>query len=100
MNEYIIIDKDALLKRIEELEDLRKYSSSDNNDYYKGQIMALNNILSQSTPLIPEIERAIEYGLSSFEDFDADSNYDAASRIQGLKEIQQDYISNLKLDLC
>jgi hypothetical protein len=37
---------------------------------------------------------AIKHGLNSFEDFDAESNYDEESRKQGLKEIQKEYIEN------
>lgn len=50
--EYVIINKTAIQKRIEELENLRKNSSSENNDYYQGQIKSLNEVVSQSTPLI------------------------------------------------
>lgn len=120
--EYVIINKTTLLKRIEEIiveqkniikklkklyEDLKgsnKYFDyKDNLSRYftalTNEKRLLEKILSQSTPLIPEIEKAIQFGLFSFEEFDANSNYDAQSRIEGLKEIQQDYISNLKLDI-
>ena len=53
--------------------------SSDNNDYYQGQIKSLKQILSQSTPLIPEIEKVYNYNLNK-------------------KEFGW-YISNLKLDI-
>ena len=45
--------------------------------------MILKELLSQSTPLIPEIEKAFDAGMYQ----DADYQY------------KQDYISNLKLDL-
>jgi uncharacterized coiled-coil protein SlyX len=98
-DEYIIINKTALEKRIEELETGIKTLSLSDGFKDIGKIEALKQILSQSTPLIPEIEKALEYGLNSFEDFDETSNYDEESRKEGLKEIQQDYISNLKLDI-
>ena len=60
MKKYAIINIDAIQKRIEELEYSRKYSSSDNNDYYQGQIKSLKEIISKSTPLIPEIEKAFD----------------------------------------
>lgn len=85
-NEYIIVNKAAIQKRIEELEDLRKNTSSDNNDYYQGQIKSLKETLSKSTPLIPEIEKAYFegecYGIGT----------DAYIK-------KEDYITNLKLDI-
>ena len=84
--EYLIINKTAIQKRIEELEYLRKHSSSDNNDYYQGQIKALNEILSQSTPLIPEVEKAFEEGFDKCLEDNTIMN-------------PTDYISNLKLDI-
>lgn len=44
--------------------------------------------------LLSLIRRAVEYGLYSFEDFDADSNYDEESRAEGLREIQDSFIEN------
>ena len=97
MNEYIIINKTAIQKRIEELEDSRKYSSSDNNDYYQEQIKSLKEIISQSTPLIPEIEKAFDAGKSvgiiSYQPRWATLDKELYN------ERKQDYISNLKLDI-
>ena len=82
-NEYIIINKTAIQKRIEELE----ATDTASWEYQLGQINTLKQILSQSTPLISEIERSIDYGIrKSF-----------SSKKHG--EIKQDYISNLKLDI-
>ena len=98
--EYFIISKTAIQKRIEELENLRNHSSSDNNDYYQGQIKSLKYILSQSTPLIPEIEKAFEQGQNSVEaimkceEF-GDMDWYAAKKITQSK---QEYIANLKLN--
>lgn len=57
-HEYVIIDKTAIQKRIEELETrIGSYKRSDPRDYsyLSGKIHQLKQILSQSTPLIPEI---------------------------------------------
>lgn len=86
MNEYIIVNKTAIQKRIEELE--KDYNEKDeaNDEQWCsiicGQIIALKQILSQSTPLIPEIEKAW-----------LDGNLGCS------RDYSQDYISNLKLDI-
>ena len=84
--EYIIINRTAIQQRIDELEYLRKHSSSDNNDYYQGQIKALNEILSQSTPLIPEIEKAFQQGVLFCQ-----------SPLENIN--LKNHITNLKLDI-
>ena len=120
-DEYIIINKSVLEKRIEELfteakelleedglewqDEFLNYKDfspnfegySDNSKYFyiiMGKIESLQDFLSQSTPLIPEIEKA----------FDAGSDYgeDCANSSMGVGEDypnKQNYISNLKLDL-
>lgn len=50
---YIIVDKTKLLKRIEELENITSAYST---------VKELKEILSQSIPLIPEIEKAFDAG--------------------------------------
>lgn len=95
MSEYVIINKTEILERIEELEkerkksnrfiDITRYTTLDN------LIKQLQNILSQSTPLIPEIEKA----------FDAGSAY-AIGTHKDFKQThpdRKDYPSNLKLDI-
>ena len=87
-NEYIIVNKTAIQKRIEELEnDLKDEPNPFINTSYQAELDVLNKVLFKSTPLIPEIEKAINYGIrKSF----------------GPKkhtEIRKDYISNLKLDI-
>ena len=94
-DEYIIIiNKTAIQQRIEELENFRKNSSSDNNDYYQGQIKSLKEILSQSIPLIPEIEKAFDagYDLNTWEQLEIPNEERDYLNTQ-------DYISNLKLDI-
>ena len=92
-NEYIIINKTNIQKRIEEL----KNTETASWEYQLGQIKELKQILSQSTPLIPEIEKAWksgeEYGVCDWADFMGEP-----APIN-----KQDYISillhNLKLDI-
>ena len=59
--EYIVISKTAIQKRIEELEN---YTYATQNIYLEGrnegELSCLLNLLSQSTPLIPEIEKAFD----------------------------------------
>lgn len=56
MNEYVIINKTAIQKRIEELEKELKYLNGADAYVNLGAINALKQLLSQSTPLIPEEE--------------------------------------------
>lgn len=91
--EYIIISKTAIQKRIEKL---RKYVGGRKptaDEYTKMQVY--RDILSQSTPLIPEIEKAWEHGytrgynLACCESVNSDC----------LTPDKKDYIANLKLDI-
>jgi hypothetical protein len=94
--EYIIINKTVIQKRIEQLEEQRKYYLTQKGDYgfhnlnsVNAQLELLKAILSQSTPLIPEIEKA----------FDAGGAYTLASH-KDFKQIhpnKKQYITNLKL---
>lgn len=85
-NEYIIINKTAIQKRIEELlkNNYRAFSEHVELDI-------LREILSQSTPLIPEIEKAYTKAFSEGTCFGATTIYKY--------ETSKDYISNLKLDI-
>ena len=88
-NEYIIVNKTKFLKIREELE---KGSPHWNgiyiSDYQMGQIDLIDKIItSQSTPLIPEIEKSIDYGIRK--SFSSKKH----------SEVKQNYISNLKLDI-
>lgn len=94
-DEYIIINRTALEKRIKELEEQLKTLGDTYEEeihahgYLSGEINQLKKIMSQSTPLIPEIKKSL---------FDAFT--DAPER--GTKEYAKyvsDYISNLKLDI-
>jgi hypothetical protein len=85
MSKYIIIDEEAIQKRIEELEN---YTYATQNIYLEGknegELSCLLNLLSQSTPLIPEIDRAYWAGMQFVGEDKGSPN---------------EYISNLKLDI-
>lgn len=79
-NEYIIVNKTSILKRIKELDKGLETKEEDNFE-----IDILKTILSQSTSLIPEIEKAW------------DKCYE--NKEIGYCINKQDYISNLKLNI-
>lgn len=88
-DEYTIINKSVLEKRIEDWEN--KYGNEDNES--SSEIyMLLKEILSQSIPLIPEIEKAFDAG------FKTKQQGILMKRIEYTQQ-KQDYISNLKLDI-
>lgn len=93
-DEYIIINKTTIQKRIEELEDRIKNDGLflEEIQHYKGQIFTLKQIISQSTPLIPEIQNGIYAGYK----FARQNFYNADNTLQPKV---QEYISNLKLDI-
>ena len=91
-DEYIIINKTAIQKRIEELEKVEQQQVGNlNGQIALGETRALNKILSQSTHLIPEIEKA----------FDAGRKLSDKSQLYtpDFHWTKEDYISNLKLDI-
>ena len=56
MSKYVIIDAEAIQKRIEELEnDLKDEPNPFINTSYQAELDVLNKVLFKSTPLIPEI---------------------------------------------
>jgi hypothetical protein len=93
MNEYIIINKTAIQQRIEELEEAHSLSKEATfaQSILELSIVQYKAILSQSTPLIPEIEKAFDEGLQS------DMNY--FIRLPSHEKLKQDYTSNLKLNI-
>ena len=98
-NEYIIVNKTAIQKRIEELESKRGSDEcSDPRDYSYlcGKIHQLEQVLLFSTPLIPEIEKAFDIGSLKTEQCYNKTNGFVSGIIHTDK---QDYISNLKLDI-
>ena len=94
--EYIIINKSQIEKRIEELKESLAVSESENDNIRASiesfEIKQLEWCLSQSTLLIPEIEKAFdagkEYGF-----------YEAHNANAGDILDNETYISNLKLDI-
>lgn len=91
MDEYIIINKTATQKRIEELEKQFKTPHIGNIN----RVEELKQILSQSTPLIPEIEKAWEHGYTRGYNLACCESVNS----ECLTPNKQDYISNLKLDI-
>jgi len=97
-DEYIIINKTLIQKRIEELEDQLKTLGDTYEEeihthgFISGEINQLKKILSQSTPLIPEIEKAFDAG------FKTKQQGILMKKIEYTQQ-RQDYISNLKLDI-
>lgn len=89
MSKYIIIDAEAIQKRIEELKERIKSDSNEDKMITHHRVLELKQILSQSTPLIPEIEKAFEAGENNIDNDGCHID----------KEGKQDYISNLKLDI-
>lgn len=91
-NEYVIINKTKLLKRIEELE---KLESSTNRiiyaDKYYAKKAELKEILTQSSPLIPEIEKAFYAGCT----YTVGSHKDMIQ----IHPDKQEYIDTLKLEI-
>ena len=90
-NEYVIINKTAIQKRIEELEKekerFNKYIDKIEYNVLNSLIKQLEQILYQSTPLIPEIDKAYEAGTL---DHELSLSFDYP---------KSRYISNLKLDI-
>ena len=93
-NEYVIINKTQILKRIEELAS-RIYENSNVGNMLKEVdkllIQELKQILSQSTDFISEIEKA----------FDAGNAYCVGSHelFEQTYSNKENYIANLKLDI-
>ena len=85
-NECAVIHITALEKRIKELEIIEKQESMNASLLVREEIETLKRVLSQSTPLIPEIEKT----------FDAGQRHNL---FPFTCENKQDYISNLKLDI-
>ena len=98
-NEYVIINETAIQKRIDEWEiELQECFKAPvgkfNSEYVstlQQAIATARDFLSQSTPLIPEIEKAHKKGFTEGTCFGATTIYKY--------ETSEDYISNLKLDI-
>jgi len=118
MNNYIIIDADKLRLRTEELETKRNSEHKKGHDKsalrYENTILELKQLLSQSTPLIPEIEKhSIEFtktllnctvseakSINNIKEYHPKEYQLLLGELElNGKEIFKDYISNLKLDI-
>lgn len=89
MTQYAIINIETIQKRIEELEKQRLLELKDDfyDTLYLGEINSLKQILSQSTPLIPEISKAYDAGIKDKE------------LSQMFDNPKGRYVYNLKLDI-
>ena len=92
-DEYVIINKTAIQKRIEECNKCLTFVNKKHDAPYQKEIDVLQSILSQSTPLIPEIEKAHNTG-RNYGCYLQGVSYDHNDNIDS-----EDYISNLKLDI-
>ena len=65
MAQYAIINVEAIQKRIEELENFYKTAKKVGmlTDVIDKEIETLKQILSQSTPLLPEVSKAYDAGM-------------------------------------
>lgn len=99
-NEYIIVNKSILLNKIIELKKEREEHEKVDIGMFDAiwaaktsqAIDLLEELISISTPLIPEIEKAFDEGFNSEEEI---YKGNPTGKIIGKKE----YISNLKLDI-
>jgi len=91
MKNYIILNKETIQKRIDELKNKRDVEHNKGHDKsamrYENTILELKHLLSQSIPLIPEIEKAFTEGQKSLKE-----------KVLP-KKTATVYISNLKLDI-
>lgn len=87
--EYIIISKTAIQKRIEELEQIEQELIKNGHKFAvtRGKIDELISLLFQSTPLIPEISKAYDAGIKDKE------------LSQMFDNPKGRYVYNLKLDI-
>ena len=99
-DEYIIISKKAVQKELSRLKQQRNVEPDNyTQSYINGKIKQLEWVLSQSTPLIPEIEKAFtkgeRYGWDSQKSIGNIDEMKEKIKLQSL----DNYISNLKLDI-
>lgn len=96
-DEYIIINKTVLKKRIEGLEkqirELKRNGDGNYTDLPEDLKKELEDVLSQSIPLIPEIEKAF------WEGHQYESQNLNRQQKNYMSKLAKNYISNLKLDI-
>jgi hypothetical protein len=104
MNEYIIVNKTSIQKRIEELNALSHGNKNLRIRDAEGEaIEELKNVLSQSTPLITEIEKSFDESRRQHSWAGGNLYGDGYNEEEDLTDFKykssKDYISNLKLDI-
>jgi hypothetical protein len=107
-DEYIIINKTAIQKIDELVKEANagKTISSINSQMAESLIRFKEQLLSQSTPLIPEIEKAFDEGQNRMQHeiieklgLRYQTEQISQSTILNMEVHSEDYISNLKLDI-
>jgi len=105
MDEYVIINKSNLLKRIDELKKAQR------ENHFTEAIWAfakqeVQKILSQSTPLIPVLEDAFDEGQNRMQHeiieklgLRYQNEQVSQTTILNMEVHSEDYISKLKLDI-
>ena len=99
-NEYVVINETAILKRMEGLEkDINNALTNEQKMLWTHELNVLRILLSQSTPLIPDI-KDIQIWLSkqSYQKEYGEQEYMMYYDVD-IPKIIQDYITNLKLDI-
>lgn len=101
MDKYVIIDREFIEGRIETLEkDVRFYQKENNMiDAHKclGELEGLKEILTQTTPLIPEIVKSFNAGERyGWDAVDGIGNLDRMKEIIPLVSLET-YVSDLKI---
>lgn len=87
-DKYIIINKTKLKQRFKELKHQREIEPDNYTQcYLNGKIAICEAVLSQSTPLIPEIDKAYEAGI-------LDKKYSLT-----FDNPKSRYLNSLKLDI-
>ena len=82
-DEYIIVNKTALIKTIKQLEESKFLSGT---SFLDGEIEAFKKILQESALLLPEIEKALEAGRKlSVDGFEEEDEKDYKKFISQLK---------------
>lgn len=90
-DEYIIINKTTIQKRIERLKQSREIEPDNHQQsYLNGKIKVAEEILSQSVPLIPELQKTWNTAYIDAMSIDEETYKPL---------FFEDYIANLKLDI-
>jgi hypothetical protein len=88
-NKYIIINRDTIQTRIEELENTIPLDRQEDSEIDR-ELSVLRKILSQSIPLIPKLEHAFNAGVIS----NSSDQYIIETKLS-----KQDCIDNFKLEI-